>query len=56
MQAVFWMSRNAAPKETLGRALRDVQKTAAKATIDGGKKQKFWTALWQMIVIGVKLF
>ena len=28
--AVFWMSRNAPPKE--GGALRDIQKTAAKET------------------------
>ena len=32
--AVFWMSRNVPPKETsLGGALRDIQKTAAKETI-----------------------
>ena len=33
--AIFWMSRNAPPKETkvsLGGALRDIQKTAAKET------------------------
>ena len=30
--AVFWMSRNAPPKETKGEALRDIQKTAAKET------------------------
>ena len=30
--AVFWMSRNAPPKVSLGGALRDIQKTAAKET------------------------
>ena len=29
---VFWMSRHASPKETMGGAWRDIQKTAAKVT------------------------
>ena len=35
LAAVFWMSRNALPKErrSFGGALRDIQKTAARVTI-----------------------
>ena len=40
--AVFWMSRNAPPKETsLGGALRDIQKTAAKETNSHGETYVF---------------
>ena len=32
LAAVFWASRNAPPKEKIGGALRDIQKTAARET------------------------
>ena len=32
LPAVFWMSRNAPPKESFGGALRDIQKMAARET------------------------
>ena len=34
MAVVFWMSRNAPPKVSLGGALHDIQKTAAKESND----------------------